>query len=245
MRLMQARELFRQLTATYFSGAQIVFTNQSRAAKQKQPLVVITTGNVNRPSNPNYDNVDGVPVSYYLSRLPITVDLFTNGFPVIDEETGQTVAYEDNALDDMLSFADFLNSPYTVRWSHDNDVAIVIDGDVMNMTGLVNDNNYEYRARLNVLFFFTQKAVGDSAVLSEKSVVYPTGDPDHPYTDEEPKPSESTTGGYETDYDRKNSQSTVDPVYEPTSSGGGSEELSQESAGYFEKAEIKEEKGNE
>ncbi len=242
MRVMQARELFRQLTASYFAGANVTFSNQSRVAKQKQPLIVLTTGNLSRPATPNYSTVSGVVVGNYLSRLPITVDLFSNGAPVIDQETGRTVAYEDNALDDMLSFADFLNSEHTVHWCHNHDVAIVIDGDAMTLTGLVNDNNYEYRARLSVMFYFTQQAVEGAAVLTESSIVYPTGDPDHPYTPEEPVETESPTGGYKTDYIKKMKEAKVDPVYQPTASGGGSEELAQESVGYFNEAEIKEEK---
>lgn len=150
MRVGQAKELFRALTQQYFGGANVVFANQSRTAKQKEPLVVLTPGNVHRPQAPNYTFVDGEVVGHYLSRFSITVDLFTNGSPVVDEASGKVVAYEDNAVDDMLSFADFLNSEHTVQWSHQNDVSILIDGDVLNLTGVVNDTSYEFRSRLTV-----------------------------------------------------------------------------------------------
>ena len=150
MRVGQAKELFRALTQQYFGGANVVFANQSRTAKQKVPLVVLTPGNVHRPQAPNYTFVDGEVVGHYLSRFSITVDLFTNGSPVVDEVSGKTVAYEDNAVDDMLSFADFLNSEHTVQWSHQNDVSILIDGDVLNLTGIVNDTSYEFRSRLTL-----------------------------------------------------------------------------------------------
>ena len=110
MRVGQAKELFRSLAKEYFAEAQVVFANQSRTPMQAIPLVVITPGNVNRPTHPNYEVVDGVLVGNYLSRFSLTVDLFSNGAPVIDEETGETVAYEDNAEDDLLAFVDFLNS---------------------------------------------------------------------------------------------------------------------------------------
>ena len=79
MRVGQAKELFRALTKQYFGGANVVFANQSRTAKQKEPLVVLTPGNVHRPQAPNYTFVDGEVVGHYLSRFSITVDLFTNG----------------------------------------------------------------------------------------------------------------------------------------------------------------------
>lgn len=43
MRVGQAKELFRALTQQYFGGANVVFANQSRTAKQKVPLVVLTS----------------------------------------------------------------------------------------------------------------------------------------------------------------------------------------------------------
>ena len=116
MRVSQAKELFRSLTAQYFDGAEVTFTRQSRAAKPRIPLVTITPGNVKRPLAPVYKEIDGEVVGYYLSRISMQVDLFTNGLPVVDDETGQTVAYENTAMDDMLAFADFLNSQYAIEW---------------------------------------------------------------------------------------------------------------------------------
>ncbi len=194
MRVSQAKELFRSLTAQYFAGAEVAFSRQSRVAKPNVPLVSITPRNVTRPSMPNYEEVDGVLVGHYLSRIPMQVDLFTHGLPVVDDETGVAVAYENTAMDDMLAFMDFLNSPYTVEWCHAHDVAIEFDGDPKDLTGLVNDDTYEYRSQLAVLFYFTQKAVGHTATLSEDSIQYPTGSGD--YTTEEPADAESSSGSY-------------------------------------------------
>lgn len=251
MKVGQAKELFRSLVKKYFDGAQVVFANQSRTPMQEIPLVVITPGNVNRPTHPNYEVVDGVLVANYLSRFSLTVDLFSNGAPVIDEETGETVAYEDNAEDDLLAFADFLNSEYALAWSHKNDVSILIDGDVLSLTGVVNDTTYQYRARLTAQFYFTQKAVGHAAVLSETSVQYPTGEKDPEsgepiYTPSAPEDTESRTG----DWDRIDGKKPVDnvivkPEFTPTASGGGTEELANLETGYFTEAEIKEEKADE
>ena len=100
-----------------------------------------------------------------------------------------------------LAFADFLNSQYAIEWCHSHDVAISFDGDAQDLTGLVNDNNYEFRSRLPVLFYFTQKAVGYAAVLDESSIQYPTGevDPDTgapTYTEKEPEDTESSSGQF-------------------------------------------------
>lgn len=246
MRVSQAKELFCSLTAQYFAGAEVTFTRQSRVAKPQIPLVTITPGNVKRPLAPVYKEVDGVMVGYYPSRISMQVDLFTHGQPVTDDATGKIVAYENTAMDDMLFFADFLNSQHTIEWCHKHDVSILIDGDVQDLTGLVNDNNYEFRSRLSVLFFFTQRAVGHTATLLEESILYPTGETDPEtgepiYTPEEPEQTESVSGQFGKD----DSGSIVIPKFEQTSSGGGTEELAKEETGYFTEVEIKEEKVNE
>ena len=148
-------------------------------------------------------------------------------------------------MDDMLSFADFLNSEHTVQWSHQNDVSILIDGDVLNLTGVVNDTSYEFRSRLTVQFYFTQKAVGASTALLESSLQYPTGEKDPEtqeptYTPTEPPETDSKSGPW-----GDKEEPIVVPTFEPSASGGGTEELAKEETGYFTEVEIKEETGNE
>mgnify|MGYP001039048119 CR=1 FL=1 len=251
MRVSEAKKLFKELTQEYFAGAWVTFSRQSRVAKPEIPLVSITPGNVNRPLSPTYGNAGGEVLGYYLSRIQMTVDLFTRGKPVTDDETGKTVAYENTAVDDMLAFADFLNSPHTVDWSNIHDVTLLIEGDVQDLTGLVNDTNYEFRSRLVVSFYFTQRAVGQAAVATEESIQLapvepPTGpDPgtegpggDTPGSGTPGSGEGSTPGGIQP----KPGDTVIVPQFEQTSSGGGSEELAKEMTGYFTEVEIKEEK---
>ncbi len=164
MNVSQAKELFRQLVKEHFTDYTVIFSNQSRIGKPKIPLVTIMPGNVRRHLSPN-ELFDSEEIAgFYLSRIPFTLDLFTNGEEVIDDETGVACAREDTALDEMLLFANFLNSQYVTNWSHRNDVSIVIEGDAMQMTGIVNDTTYEFRSRLVVNFYFTQETVGDKAI---------------------------------------------------------------------------------
>ena len=248
MRVSQAKELFHQLVSSYFAGAKVTFTRQSRVAKPQIPLIALTPGNVKRPLAPVYKVIDGVLVGHYASQISIQVDLFTHGSPVIDEETGRIVAYENTAVDDMMFFADFLNSQHTTDWCHKHDVAILIDGDVQDLTGLVNDNNYEFRSRMTVVFYFTQKSIGYSAILSEGSIQYPTGEtnPDTGeaiYTQEEPEENASTTGQF--GGASEDTAGIIVPKFEETSSGGGTKELAEQDTGYFTEVEIKEEESNE
>lgn len=243
MRVGEAKELFRQLAKRYFVSATVAFARQSRQPKADLPLVMLMPGNVKRPNTPNYETVNGTIVGNYLSRLSITIDLFTHGSPIIDEETGQTFAYENAALDDMLAFADFLNSEDTVQWCDRNDVSILIDGDAQDLTGIVNDTTYEYRSRLTVFFYFTQKAIGATAVASEASILYPTGEKDENgepiYAPGEPIETESTSGDF--GYDAEDAVlPVVKTEFEQSSSGGGNKELADKQVGWFNEVEFTE-----
>lgn len=165
MRVSEAKELFRLLVKEFFTDYTVIFDRQSRTTKPKIPLVTISPGNVKRQRAANellnLSDIEG----YFHSKIPFVLDLFTNGSPVIDEETGAEIAREDTATDEMALFANFLDSQYVTVWSNTNDVAVQVEGDVLNLTGIVNDTTYEFRSRLTVNFYFTQKTVGGKAGL--------------------------------------------------------------------------------
>jgi len=233
LRVSEAKKIFQALLQEYFAGSIVIYSKQSRVAKPGVPLIVLTPGNVKRDRDPVIDEVGGELVGSYLSRISMQIDLFTKGSPVIDPDTGKVIASENTAMDDILALEDFLGSQYVIEWCGEHDVSIVIDGDAQDLTGIVNDNNYEFRSRLSVFFYFTQNAVGYTATLSEDSIKFPDG--------EEPKENNSTTGVKNDLWE----DASIEPEFTPSSAGGGSEELASQETGYFTEAEIKEEKMNE
>ncbi len=160
MKTQDVKELFRAKAKEFFTGSEVIFARQSRIAKPEIPLVVITFGNVRRPVFSNRIVRDGIIVDQYQSRLAVTVDLFTHGEPVKDY-FGTVVAYENTAVDEMLAFCDYLNSVRTTDWSAENGIAILTEGEAQDLTGIVNDNNYEYRARQELFLYYTHDAETD------------------------------------------------------------------------------------
>ena len=157
MTLSEAREFVRRLAEDYFGGYNVIFSNQSRVPKPGIPLVVLSVGPVKRPQAPiNVDTDEGYIVGVYGTTFPITVDLFTNGTPVIDED-GQTVAYEDSSIDELTGFVDYINGPEGVDVCTANDVSLLVQNDIQNLTGLINDTNYEYRSRVDITVSFTHE----------------------------------------------------------------------------------------
>jgi len=236
MRVSDAKELFRQLVKEYFTDASVIFANQSRTPKPKLDLVTMLFGNVNRPVAPNYAVIDGELAGHYLSKISADIDFFTHGTPVylasadgasLTNGTGQATAYEspavfeNTAMDTMLAFADFLNSEYTVEWCSKHDMSILTDGDVQDLTNIVNDTTYEYRARLPVQLYFTHTAAGYTAELKESSIKYPCG--------HEPAETESVSGDFITEAEHEYKNARV-------------EHNGAKATGFFTEAEITEAK---
>ena len=201
--------------------------NQSRVPKDKLPLVIIRAGDVERSTFPAEEMIDETVISNYRARLSIDVDLFTHGTPVVYD--GKIVGYDDDAPECLMSFVDFLNSEYVNEWSEKRNVALSIDGRVQSLTGIVNDTNYEYRAKVVVLFSFTEKAIERAAVLDESSIVYDSGE-------EYPFPKTSSTGEFIAE-DEEAYKASIVPVYNDKSICGN-KELAAERNGVYEDAEI-------
>ena len=204
MRSTEAINLFRQITEKYFeSGATVVMTRQRGMVKPPLGLVSLGVGPVRRTYMPGRQRIEAVPVDWYPSQTTITVDLFTHGRAV--RENGEIIGYENTAVDDLCAFADYLNSAYVEDICNQYNLTIITNGEIQDLSGVVNDVSYEYRAQLEVALYYTHRVAGRAAVLSEDSI------------------RNSPSGAV-----------TIDPVLHTASAGGGSEELASEAEPYFE-----------
>lgn len=272
MRVSGVKRHFQSFTQMYFPNSDVVFANQSRQPKGRisNSLIIITPGNVKRPNTSVDEYIDGEIIANYHSRIAMTVDLFTKGSPLKNDE-GEIFAYEDTSEDDLLSFVDFVNSKYALEWCKKHDISIAVEGDVQPLTGIVNDTTYEFRSRVVFVIYFTQKAIGFAPVFSEDSIKYPTGEFDEfgepIYSTEKPVQKESFTGspnggtggsssgtggstggagssdgGTEDFVGNWSNEPIIDKVIDPSpGTGGRNEELANVELGYFTQVEIKEE----
>lgn len=157
MKTTEVIALIRTRIAEQFPDYEVTLSRQSRVIKPELPLITLTPGNIRRPQAPNYDfKSDGFP-GYYLSRIPIVIDLFTHGEAVYDDNDGTVVGYFNSAVEELVNVLNYLNSNACVEWCGLNDISILIEGEIQDITGIVNDSNYEYRARQEVGVYFTQE----------------------------------------------------------------------------------------
>lgn len=156
MKTSEAKELFRQMTEGFFANHNVVWANQSRMQKSHLPLVVLTPGNVRRHNFADREiDTDGKLEDRYESHLSMTIDLFTHGSPILGKN-GETLAYEDTAEDELLAFADYMSGYRCTDWCYVNCISILVSEPVQTLSGIINDTNYEYRARVIADLSFTQ-----------------------------------------------------------------------------------------
>jgi hypothetical protein len=111
----------------------------------------------------------------------------------------------------LLDFVNFLDSPASIEWSNQHDVAVSILNGVQDMSEVINDSQWQYRAMCELSVSFTQWAAEYNGILSEESI-------------------EFDDNGTPTDVIREG--------WQQTASGGGTPELAGESSGYFMDVEI-------
>ena len=174
MDVMEARATLKALVEQYFQDAAVYYAKQSFRVKGTKPLVTLSFGAVKRPLHPPTEIFDGRPVAYYPTVLQVQVDLFTHG-KLRSMGKGVTPAAENTAAEDMMQFVNFLGSAYATRYCHEHDIAIVPLTDVQDLTDLINDTNYEYRAMIELELRFTSVAIGYTGTLDPSSIHWATG----------------------------------------------------------------------
>lgn len=243
MTVRETKRHIENITKKYFTGAVVGFSNQSANVKRTSPYVCITPGSPTRDQFPVQRMVNDRMVSYYQTRLPLQIDLYTNGAEGSPGTDG-FVTMEDTAVDDLTDFVDYLESLYVTHWCDRINASITVNGPVQQLTGLVTDTDYQFRAMVELVFCYVHKAVGYTGIQGESSIVYP-GEPGGPNVPGDPGTpgGENTGDGSEPGYispDDSEDGVTIEPVYEPTSSGGRSKELVEDAeTGYFTEVEIK------
>lgn len=223
-----AKALIYDAVSKYFSGATVAWSNQDRVAIPQKPFIRMTAGNLKRNRFPAVRIVDGIPVASYACSFSLMLDLFTHGQAIAGSEQR-----ENTAVEDLASFVDHLDSEYMADLCARNDITILLDSDVIDLSAAIHDAHYEFRSEVTLTVSFVHEAVGYTGTVGEETVkVVEITEPD-PET------------GEEVVVDTEESIDLSEP-FEPSASGGNTEELARETdCGHFTAVEIKHNRSEE
>jgi len=232
------------LVSDYFSTARVMW-GSTAAVRPGDPLVTLQMGDVVRTFQPISIIRGGVPMDCYPSNTVVQVDLFTTGRK-LNDTPGVTSSNLNTAVSDLTAFLNYIGSQAVTDWCDKHDVAIATNM-VRNLTGVVSDTSWDYRAMTELEISFTQTAVGHAGVMFDNGVPFHSSG--SPMFDEE---------GYTLDREGVRVRDEdgellpplpIDPVTGrpdfpkliPSPSGGGSQTLAEQSEGWFEQVEINKE----
>ena len=228
------------LVAEYFAGASITW-GKVKAVSPNVPQVVLSMGGISRRYLPITRSANGVPVNGYPSQTTLQVDLYTKG-AATNNDPGVIAAYENTAVNDLIDFLNFLNSAYVDEWGDIHDVSILCN-EVNDLTELVNDVTWDYRAMMELEIGFTQSAVGHTGMMYEDGM--PFYDNGAPMFDAEGYALDRYGNRLTDEYGNLLPPLLIDPETgrpifpppKPTPSGGRTSELAGRNMGWFEQVE--------
>ena len=237
----ELRETIRQVVKRYLVGASVKWIDENNI-KPVGPLVTLQLRNIQRELFSIDENRQGRAVKLWHTRAMLDVNLYTPG-AVGNAQPGIRPKAENTALNDMQDFINYIDSDYVYGILGPLDVTILPEGMAQDVSELVDNSKYEYRAMQEFTVDFIQNAAGVSGILhipaKEESGKDPANpdipvDPDNPSNPDHPSSPDDSASAL------------PDPsTWKPTASGGGSKELAEKElaeadTGWFEAAEVEE-----
>ena len=233
------------ITAAYFSSATVEMAN-TKSTKKGKPLIKLAFGPAQSTQFPVEQFIDGELCSFYPTTAKLEVQLFTNGSRLPNG------AMENTAVGDLTDYVNYMMSEMVTNELNTQNLSMLVAGPVQDVTAIINDVSYEYRAMVEFNVNFTVAAVGFAGVLDESSIKIdqpaPGPDPGEPGEPAEPgTPLDPGAPGQPVDPDSPGQvlPPHIEPEWKPTDSGGRNQEIAEKRTGYFTEVEVTETKRSE
>ena len=127
------------ITTAYFSGATVEMAN-TKSTKKGKPLVKLAFGQAQSTKFPVEKFLDGELCSFYPTTAKLEVQLFTNGVRLPNG------AMENTAVGDLTDYVNYMMSEMVTNELNQQNLSMMVAGPVQDVTAIINDTSYEYRA---------------------------------------------------------------------------------------------------
>lgn len=234
----ELREAIREIVKRYFAGAAVKWIDENNV-RPTGPLVTLQLRNIQRERFPIVENRQGHPVKLWHTRAMLDVNLYTPG-GVSAVQPGIRPRADNTAVSDMQDFVSYMDSDYVYGVLGPQDVTVLPEGPTQDVSELVDNAKYEYRAMQEFTVDFIQNAAGVSGILHIPARQESAANPEAPGLPAGPQPAPPADPGVpEMPDDPALAVPLPDPdAWEPTASGGGSRELAEMDTGWFESVET-------
>lgn len=157
MKIAEAKEEFRKLVADYF-GDSHVFYAQTKMVKLPEPYITIQITGINRQVHESKLIEDSGYVDAYREIVAsVDLNLYTKGRSI----AGSSTVYANTSLDDLVGFMDYLESEAGIGKQDTAGIAIAVDSQPKDLSALIREAQFQYRAMASFTLRFTDMTYGD------------------------------------------------------------------------------------
>ena len=164
MKIKEVKELLYQITGQFFQGATVIWAETSST----EPELPFVTLRVRTPKSVLFPDTDAELESTYASSFMLEVNLYTNGRKRTNIET------ENTASADLQDFVRFLGSPELEDVMAREDISIMPEYPIQDLSGVFAGVKYRYRAMVTLKVDYTDKVSGLYEMLGN-TVPNPSG----------------------------------------------------------------------
>lgn len=170
MNLENVKETLYDITAMFFQGATILWTEQINT-KPPLPYVTIKVGGIQRTAFPI---IDKNGTRYYPCQTTAEFNLYTKGKPVTlgNKVTGN---FMNTATSDMMEFFNFVESDHITDIVAKKGMDVSLIPPIRELTDLQNDSRYRYRSMAEAVVSFAMEADGPYGMSNATSIPNSSG----------------------------------------------------------------------
>jgi len=161
MTIQQLRQNLLQLVKLHFGPKYNVYYADEKRTRPQLPIVTLKLKNAGMTTHPNEEWRDGATVKSHSSTAMLEINLFTPGAQA-DPDAGRD-AYQNSACDELTGFCHYLEYPATEVFLFQNDLAVELEGKVLDVTAILDGIEPEFRAMAEFTVDFTQTVTDPNA----------------------------------------------------------------------------------
>lgn len=171
MTLGEVKQLLYEVVAMYHPAAMIVW-EKTKGITPKPPYITLGYSNLSRSMFPLSD--DEGEYRYYNYSFTFEINLYTVGKEITVDGAG-TGAYENTAVEDLEEFVRFLDSEKMTDSLADQNVTIVMNPPIRDISELIGDTKFNYRSMCEFTVTFVGTANGRYGVSGSETIPNSSG----------------------------------------------------------------------
>lgn len=165
MSLMQVRREVRKIVSDFFSNGTVLWAEQV-VTKPKLPYITLKTGSLTKTAFPVQDDT---LARWYSCKTVLELNVYTQGRKVGTDENAIS-NYENTSVDDLADFVIYLESDEIQDVLAKLNISLSLKGDIRDMSVLMNDTKYRYRALAEFELSWTEKTSGAYGIGEKKQL---------------------------------------------------------------------------